>query len=1157
MGPSSPLKIHNQAADKRFDSSDIQRIAANPGISAFVSASAGSGKTKVLTDRLLMLLLTGSNPRRLLCLTFTKAAAGEMLTRLLHRLERWATENDDILFKELTDFLGGPPTAAQWAKARALFIEVLEESDGLKIQTLHGFCQGILTRFPLEAGVSATFQLIDDGDKEILLSDAFDQTLKDSLKPGSPLGAALENLSGQWGDQTLFDMALDSAQWATAILAGANRGDMAIRLNEFFERPLEETVHQKWDDGTYLRQHLMAHGSNLPAILDALMEGSDTDKSRADTLIHLAETDPWDNQDAATYIGLFLTADGTPRKTLATKKVRQLCPHGADMLNDMAIECATFFTQKTNRYVRDITHDLMVFLSHFWRHYGLLKGRLGVLDYDDLIDKTLDLLHDHEFGPWILYQLDGGIEHLLIDESQDTNPQGWALIRALSDDFYTGAGKHGSLKRTFFSVGDSKQSIYSFQGSDAQLFPKMEQVFERQAAQSGHPFHRLSLDMSYRSVPEILSFVDHLFNHTLNHSDGSFPSSHTSFKSNTSGSVILLPAVYGPASNDDSANTNTAARNDFCNRLAGEIKDLLERPPHIPSRNRPLNAGDILILVRARGGLVYGLTKAIHRVGIGVMGEDRLNLHHEIAILDLLALGEFLIQTDDDLNTACVLRSPFCGISDGDLDDLGRNRGHETLWSCFKKRQGEQAHWTEIFHRLDGLLNKADFLTPFDLFSYALYDQKGLDLLKNRLGNGFDDAIEEFLTKAYDYERFHVPSLAGFLEWFDAKSTAIKRDLSASNTDKIRIMTVHGSKGLQAPLVILADTFHTNDLKDTFLFDGESALVLWNAPADKTPGTLKIVKENQKKRNQAEYYRLLYVAMTRAEDHLYLAGFSPKKAEDGPKTGTWYDGLSKTMASLSTDSGQTAPIETRFGTGTVYGTPPLRGTITTPEINREKPTSAPPPWLFSPHIQTTQTAIKSVTSSNDADDAPPVHPFLSWVRDSNLKESGGISRQKRGEIIHVLLDFWTRNPINEKTILAAERRIMMMDGGISISKDAAKTLIPDALRIWNHPNLKNIFHSKTGTVYTEVPITGILNGTQITGRLDRLMVFQDQAWLIDYKTDKVPPFSETDVFPAYRQQMAIYADLLMPSLLPRKLRSFFLWTENCTLMELCVKPPNQ
>ena len=788
-----------------------QRAAADPKVSSWLAANAGSGKTHVLAQRVINLLLEDVEPEKILCITFTKAAAANMAKRVFDTLAAWTTLDDDALDNVIHDQTGMMPGAARRALARRLFARALETPGGLKVQTIHAFCTRLLHQFPFEANVAARFTVLDEAEQTQLLERLTLGVLLDGAKdPDGPLGRALATAMTVAADQTFRDVVREAIGRRDAItrwILDAGDVDAAIaalsRALGLDPRESRASIEEEFFAGAAIAP------DEWTAVAAALAQGGKTDAEQARRFGLLASLPLSDRVE--TYLDIFCTAsDRAPRKSIVTKSIKDT--DLIERLNAEQARVCALLDRLRAVICRDRSAALVTVAYAVLTRYREEKARRGLLDYDDLIDKTLALLTSTD-AAWVHYKLDLGIDHLLIDEAQDTSSKQWQIVLRLVAEFTAGAGAR-DVVRTIFAVGDEKQSIYSFQNAAPKEFAEMRRYFERAYLAAGLGFVPGRLDHSFRSGESILAAVDLVFRDIA----GSVTSDRDGFPPH-----IALPdappgmvEIWEPTEPDERPEiegwdapfdtvSETSPRVKLAQRIARTVRRLVEEREPVGVERRAARYGDVLILVRQRGELFESIIRALKNEKVEVAGADRLALTEHIAVMDLIALADALLLPEDDLALATVLRSPLFGFTDDELFAIAWDRGGSSLRTALKRKAGEH----EIFAAADALIDKlaqdAGRMTPFAFYAEFLGAGGARRRFLARLGMEANDALDEFLNLALDYERRETPSLQGFLAWLRQARAEVKRDMEIARNE-VRVMTVHGAKGLEAPIVVLADT---------------------------------------------------------------------------------------------------------------------------------------------------------------------------------------------------------------------------------------------------------------------------------------------------------------------------------------------------------------
>ena len=1139
-----------------------QARAAEPQASVWVSANAGTGKTAVLVKRILRLLLTGAAPESILCLTYTKTAAAEMQNRLLKTLSGWALMPDGKLQAELGQLLKEPFHEEDMQTARRLFARVLEARGGLKIHTIHGFCERLLQRFPLEATVTPNFTVLDETSATRARNEAFDTVaMKAVAAPNSPLGLALSKVVGLTSEnqfrEVVGEILAKRAELARIVHRHAERAPTAHwpgletqALKTFFG------IEDSDEDALVAAQCSVLTDEQISAAATALSTfgNTKTDKGAEETLrrARLAT----ESNRVALLKEFFLTKKGEPRAKLIGKAVLDGAPATAALLDEAKIAFARIETDLAHLRVVEATGAVFTFADAVQTAYDVEKRREAALDYDDLIVKTLDLLSRSNAAAWVLYKIDGGMDHILVDEAQDTNPEQWSIVEALAEEFFAGAGARAQ-PRTLFAVGDEKQSIYSFQGANPVRFGETGRRFGAAAQAAKMTWREVPLNVSFRSTVPVLEAVDRVFAQDdaargLTFLEGT-AIQHYAARQGQAGLVELwdvetteAPSASAPFEPWNEDENGTDALEALCQRLAGQIRHWLDTRESLESQDRPIRAGDILILVRRREPFTAPMIRALKRAEIPVAGADRMRLLEQLAVQDLMALADVLLMPEDDLALAVVLKSPLFGLDETALFDLAHGRDG-SLWTALQAAAQSDPCYAEAATTLRALLGQADMLPPYEFFA-ALLGEDSLRMRKrmlSRLGPEAAEAIDEFLDAALSYERDAAPSLQGFIAALRDGNIDVKRDMD-QDRDEVRIMTVHGAKGLQAPIVIMPDTCSVPRGQGPQIYRApradsvaDDAHHLFWPPAGHSgvPG-LADAKSAVARAEQEEYRRLLYVAMTRAEDRLYVCGWQGVKKRN---EGRWYDlidqGLRPHLSPLEDAQGRTV-----FRMSCPQEAPPRKDT-SAPARGAAAPL---PDWARSPAPQ--ERVGTRLSPSRLAQNATGESPFGAKQAPLGPSALAEDMRFVRGRLIHALLQHLPQVPPDERD-RAADAFVSAR--GEMLPPAARQEIAAESLAIVGDPRFAPLFAPSS---LAEVPVVARIGEGEaafdLEGQIDRLAIVEDGLLILDYKTNRPPPLKEADVAPAYIGQLAAYR-LALRTMFPKKpVRSALLWTDGPRLMEI-------
>ncbi len=1099
--------------------------AADPKHSAWVSAHAGTGKTYTLANRVTRLLLAGAAPERILCLTYTKAAAAEMSGRLFERLGKWAMLDDSTLARSIKEIGAGQLSGEDLRNARRLFALALETPGGLKIRTIHAFCQYLLARFPIEAGVSPSFEVLDEqtarelvararvhvleragaGDEKLARAAAFLATHSDDGK----LQQILDSVLG--GDRRKFEQFLDAFGHDEEAIVASVACAHGVNADDRYE-----------DIAARFCTEMESARARLEEIVLWLGGGKSTDGKLSRALAEALESGSY--QDFAK---VFFTSGGTPRMSLATKGLVAENPH---LLAEFQDAAGSFWeAEQRCRATRaaQLAIASLVLARATHEDYSRAKRARGALDYDDLIAETLRLLERGNAAAWVLYKLDGGLDHILIDEGQDTSEQQWRIVRRLAEEFFAGRGARAEngVSRTLFVVGDEKQSIFSFQGADPAQFATNRQFFEERA---GTDLVSAGLTESRRSAGQILDFVDSVFaSEAVREGVSSAPLKHETARKNAVGRVALWPTIKpidavkpDPWQAPVDVEPQSSPVMQLASEVARRIKSWTDGRTWLPGHDEPIRPGDIMVLMPRREPFASELIRQLKRCGVPVAGADRIRLIEQIAVMDLVSLGRFALLPEDELNLAALLRSPLIGFSEDELYALAQPR-ESSLWNEIVSRREERPTLEFAHTFLRECRARADFTPPYEFFAHVLGAHGGRKRLLARLGAEANDSIDEFLSLAFAYETFNTPSLEGFLHWLESGDVEIKRDMERGR-DEVRVMTVHGAKGLEADIVILPDTttIPEGSGRHGALLYTDNALV-FPVPDAQAPDVVRAAKAKADADALHEHRRLLYVALTRARDELHICGF---EGRHGVKEGSWYDIMRPVAEAMgiALGDGDDFVRETGDGAPVAPAEPAL-------------PRAVLPDWANRP--------------------APEEHARLRLIRPS---EGAGAPTRKsplagdtatrfsRGLIVHALLAHLPDLPMGERARVA--RRYLSMRG---VDAEIQEALLAETFAILDHPQFAAAFAPGSraeAAIVADLPDLGA--GARVSGRIDLLAVTGDAVLAIDFKTNRPAPARANDVAPLYLGQMALYRAALSKLFPGKRIDCALVWTEGPTLMSL-------
>lgn len=1145
-----------------------QSRASHPGQSAWVSANAGSGKTHVLTQRVIRLLLAGARPSSILCLTYTKAAASEMSNRVFQRLAEWATLDDAELSKRIARIEQRQPDRATLAAARRLFAKALETPGGLKIQTIHAFCEALLHQFPLEANVAGHFNVLDDRAAVTVLSEARRSLLTaTSTENDASLAEAFSRVLSIADESGLESLIGDIVANRHAIrefrrLAG-KLGGLEPALRQRFGILPTETELSRAED--YWPLDGLSGPSFTHYIRLALEKGGEKVRAVAETLERaLLETDPLVR--VSLIDSAFLTGTESPKAD--SSLIAAAMTKAAPELRDAVTAAREHVVAKRDRLrifrMYEATKAALTLGFRLDTDYEELKKRRSQLDFEDLIVRTAQLLTRSDVGAWVHYKLDQGIDHILVDEAQDTSPIQWAVIRSLREDFFSGASAKSGI-RTFFAVGDEKQSIYSFQGARPEQFSAEAKQTQAAVSQSGQTFNAVRLPLSFRSTESVLQAVDHVFQPAENRRGLSAAGDDVVHRSSRIGQPGIVDvwdmiAAEKQEKTEDwtapfDATPESAPSAVLASRIAHQIRDMVGRQTIIEDGEaRLIRPGDILVLVRKRDSFVNSLTRALKRpYNIPVAGADRLKLTSHIAVQDMLALGRFMLLPNDDLSLAALLKCPLFNHGEDDLLMLAAERPEgESLWHRLKKQaEPEDSPWRRTFDRLSTLFEQSRAFSVHDFFARVLGNHQGRKAYLARLGSEVSDILDEFLSFALAFETAGLPGLQSFVSTLEMEAPEVKREQDKERNE-VRIMTVHASKGLEAPVVFLVDggskPFNSNHLAKFRLLEAEDGVAtpFWIPGKTLTNSLTQRDTERLRMLAEEEYRRLLYVAMTRAADRLIIAGY---RGVNDPGD-IWHRMI---LDALKTDESRCVPMEYLGPDGTWSG---IRWSVPdagrefpqAPELNEEQADIDLPPTLWRPlppPVQLPRPLSPSTAGSIlvDDDGEDMITASALFVSD----EKPGIALQ-RGRLIHRMLQNLPEVPQAEWAD-AAERYASR--AARFWPAHERERLVSTVLSVLENPHLAPLFGEKS---QPEVSVMGtlVLRGEQraVSGRLDRMAVLSDKVVIADYKTNRKPPRDAAGTPLSHRAQLAIYREILQPLYPSKTIECWLIYTETGAVIAL-------
>ena len=1133
-----------------------QRDASDPHASAWVIANAGSGKTHVLTQRVLRLLLSGVDPAAILCLTFTKVAAAEMAQRVFKHLGEWTLLDDAKLADAVAELEGRSPAKETLQQARRLFAKALETPGGLKIQTIHAFCERLLHAFPFEANVPGQFAVMDDAAAAAALAAARSDVMnKAAASPASPLGEAVRRLAQGTADMQIGE-ALDALiakrdalrRWIESAAPDGETGgiedalgDLGVRLG-LAAGENEESVSE---DICKALNWSRDECQNLVHALEVAMGAGNREACAALQAILSAADDA---SEADARLSFFLTNELKGR-SVSRRFSAALRKSRPSLAGDFEAECERVLVLLKRRdLIRayDATAALLIIGDAILRAYERAKRRAGALDFNDLIARTRNLLSRSDAAQWVLYKLDRRIEHILVDEAQDTSPDQWMVVRALAEDFFSGRGA-SEKPRTIFAVGDDKQSIFRFQGADPAMLAEMQRFFAKRIDDAQERFLTRPLYLSFRSTREVLDAVDEVFRKELaSEITASKYEAHASHRADKPGRVVLLPRAVRqkreePEDWTEPYDAPSAAETQLANRIADEILEI--RNTVLPSGRR-LTDGEILVLVRRRDAFAAAMNRALRSRQIPTAGADRIPISTHIAVLDLLALADVMLLPEDDLQLAACLKSPLLGLTEEQLMQLSVGRERTSLWRALREATDEP--FKSIAERLHKWRGMADQVTPFHFFATLLGPDGGRKRFRARLGGEADDVLDTFLSQALAYEATEPPSLQGFVRFIRANEGDIKRETDETASG-VRVMTVHGAKGLEADVVFLADTGGAPVVAQQrsklvhIGRDRDDPAFLWRRNQAEAPEPQTNADERDDRETKREYLRLLYVAMTRARDILYVGGVKllrPPELSNPPER-SWYTIVEQALVPEDVERNEEGELAEPFVWPQPQRQPlePEEGAIEVAATGAE-----PPEWLWR-------------AAPSPAPALEPLRPSRglaepdSWTAaDSGIAGAApGESALLRGRVVHLLLELLPEVAAENRR--AAAERLLRRE--VPHDADLAQSTLAEAEAVLADPSLAAILGPEGRS---EVAIVGQVATARgqyaVSGRIDRMLRDSEGWHIVDFKTNRTVPADAGQADPAHVLQLALYRRLLMEMDAGVDVRASLVWTAGPKVMPI-------
>ncbi len=1109
---------------------DKTALAINPKENIAVFASAGSGKTHLLVHRVLKLLLSGVEPSHILAITFTRKAATEMQARLMKVLADWATA-DDSQVKTILQSLSHSYDGASIAKARKLYEELLFSEYEIRITTFHAFCQNILKRFAIHAGVPAGFHVIETNDAAKL--EARKKLFKIAQQGDQELNKALYTLLQHCNTVSNVNEVLDTFV--------NSRSDWRS-FTENQEYPVSY-AHDCLKKLIFPNQG--ATSTNLNSLTQALAEylsyisahKTKTFQSYCELLSSALEHRPIKSEQLKSLSSIFFTSKNEQREIKSSKTLEKSL--GFEKVQDF-ISLHESLCEKISNHLDIVKKENLLEFNQAWfyaghkllEEYQKIKFSQHALDFDDLEWYSYLLLNQHESAAWIQYKLDQRIQHILIDEFQDTNPTQWNLLFPLLTELAIDSHeKHRSL----FFVGDAKQSIYGFRRANSDLqFTAAEWAKENLNAQL------LETDDSYRSSPAIINFVNKIFsqqNIELNHFNA-----HQAMQSELWGQVqvnALTQAEAVDTKTPDQQGFRDPLREARINiednshqlenqQVACKISALISSATPIMDNQIPraLKYSDIIILARNRTHLAQ-LELALSEQRIPFNSVYDGEFLSRLEVQDILSLLTYLTQSHNDLALAQVLRSPLYGMNDQDMMEIACQP--EDSWHEKLKSHADNANNTlskQAFLQLQNWRSMSNTLPVHDLLDHIYFETNLLSRYKSSLpqeeaGGASSQVLDNLivlLQLSLDLDAGRYSSIQSFLTSLQTNQPTIHTASGQlqQNNDAVQIMTIHSAKGLEAPVVFLVDTGPKKPHLYTY-----KTIINWPSHArrpeqfflsgrkDSVDKTSQFIIDYQTNTHWKEELNLLYVALTRAKQYLFISGTASKRYSEN----SWHSVISNAL-------------DEAF-------------------INKEESV-----WTYDfgslPSIDTTESIKVSYRPSTTYDLSKPF-PAEEVIETEDRQADS--ERANYGTLVHKVFELIEQKDPQDHAVLklAVESSL-----GIIIKKQEFENAVLEVTNCLESTELNQIFNTKDDQeVLKEVPISFIKNGKILYRIIDHLIINKNQAWIIDYKTTRdVNTDAIEETAKQYQHQIDTYV-YAVKKLYPEKtIRASILFTAIPVLYDL-------
>ncbi len=1171
------------------DTIKLQQLASDPKNSAWVFASAGSGKTKILVSRVLRLLLSGTHPSKILCLTYTKIAANEMQNRIYQELSKWLLLPEKELIKVLEDLSGKDFSQKELAKeltiARTLLIKILDQESALKVQTIHSFCQDLMKAFPFESKIKPNFTIIDEQQEKLLLIKARKNILNQALK-NQQLKSIISSISAKLGEDSFINLiGLMLEKKERLIFLKQKYFTIENITDEIFKNLKIGKNQNKEIIFSAFLEKIKKHFSSLQELVMTL-ENSDkkTDITTKENLQKFLSNPKLEN--FSLYQSTFFTNQNQPKKLIITAKYNQ-----EKFLDLFAIQqelILEFLDQLNSLEIANSTAEILEISDKILGEYLRLKDINSYLDYNDLIIKTNQLLLNPEFEQWIKYKMDGFFDHILIDESQDTNDLGWNIIKAISEDFFSGENyqDNSQKNRTIFIVGDQKQSIFSFQGAKPNICEEIYDYFAKKLSDLGSKLYKINLDNSFRSNQTILEIIDGIFlnkDHRLAIKASEEFNGHNAIRKGI-GRFELWPEISAKKilkkQDTDQLKIDFTPKQYYQEKeflaeiIALKIQDWIQNQRIIDAKNRKVQYSDIMILLRNRtNGFDKILGKFFNKYSIPFSSNSKIEVGNNIIICDFLSLAKFTLFKNDDLNMAGLLKSPFFNFEEEELFEVCqiKNQQNISLFEALKSRQASKnSKYVKTVNQLEQYIAKSKESGVYGFFYYVANHSDNYQKILSRFGAKsiqLQEIIEQFLLIAFNFENKFSLNLLEFLDYIEKLLPKIAINNRDQNQDKIVITTVHSAKGLQSPIIIIPDTIYNFDLmpnsrEKIFWIDCfDDNLPFFVNKSEERNNFIKFFQKQKIQESKDEYLRLLYVATSRAEDELYVAGFK-NNSKTTRDQNCWYSIIAD---SLDNKFDVSSSVKSKY-----FDQEFLPANIKDQLLKQDLSKNFEQIFDFNHQIIAYGSKTNNIKSdillpslkTNDLNSnlVATINASINQEH-KTLDIKAKYFTQKsavKGEIIHKALEiigkissFYNKNRIKaDKTYLLniATKIIKQKSLEAALDYNLTKEIISKIEDFINSDIFDDLF---SNNLECEIEISGYFDKKLITKRIDLLVIKENEIIIIDYKSDDIAYKDLQNPAPQdYQQQLNIYQNLLAKIYPNYKIGTAILWIKFLQLIKI-------